>query len=88
MSDDVSTFLALPFATQAAVICISACFASTVCWLLLLPRRNCFFLRWNPEGRLLALLAAPALAILWPLALVCWLMRRGIIPDDPDFYDE
>ena len=88
MSDDLNAFLASPLALQAAVICISVCVTGTVGWLLLLPRRNCFFLRLHPEGRLLALLAMPALAILWPIALVSWLMSRGIVPDDQDFYDE
>jgi hypothetical protein len=52
------------------------------------PRRNCFFLRWHPETRLLALIGAPFLIILWPLVLLIWLMRSGVIPDDPDFYDD
>jgi hypothetical protein len=71
-----------------AAAVFSMCFGGLVVVLLFAPRRNCFFLRWHPEIRLLALIAAPFLIILWPLALLLWLMRSGIIPDDPDFFDD
>jgi hypothetical protein len=56
--------------------------------LLFAPRRDCFFFRWHPETRLFALIASPSLLILWPLVLIYLLMRHGIIPSDPDFYDD
>jgi hypothetical protein len=71
-----------------AVAVFSVCFSGLVVVLLFAPRRNRFFLRWHPETRLLALIAAPLLIILWPLVLLIWLMRSGVIPDDPDFYDD
>ena len=78
----------LPPAALVAVAVFSVCFSGLVVVLLFAPRRNCFFLRWHPETRLLALIAAPFLIILWPLVLLIWLMRSGVIPDDPDFYDD
>ncbi len=33
-------------------------------------------------------MTAPFLLILWPLALLYWLMRSDVIPADPDFYDD
>jgi archaellum biogenesis protein FlaJ (TadC family) len=76
-----------PVALVAAAI-ISICIAGLVVLLLATPRQNCFFLRWHPETMFLALMAAPFLLILWPLVLVFWLMRSGVIPRDPDFYDD
>lgn len=70
------------------VIILSASIVGLVVLLLCLPRRNRFFLRWYPETRFLALLAAPSLLILWPLVLIIWLMRAGILPDELDFYDD
>ncbi len=69
-------------------ILISVCIAGLVVLLLIAPRQNCFFLRWHAETRLLALMAAPFLLILWPLVLLFWLMRTGVLPDDSDFYDD
>lgn len=66
----------------------SVCSAGLLACILTAPRRDCFFLRWHPASRLLALLVAPSLLILWPLVLLNWLMRRGILPDDPDFFDD
>lgn len=66
----------------------SVCMTGLIVSLLVAPKRDCFFLRWRPETRLLALIVAPSLLILWPLLLLNWLMRRGILPDDPDFYDD
>jgi hypothetical protein len=71
-----------------AIVVFSTCFAGLIACLLVAPRRDCFFLRWRPEVRLLALIVAPSLLILWPLVLLNWLMRSGILPDDPDFYDD
>lgn len=78
----------LPPAALLAMAVFSVCFSGLVVVLLFAPRRNCFFLRWHPETRLLALIAAPFLIILWPLVLLFWLMQSGIIPDDPDFFDD
>lgn len=76
-----------PLAVLDIAIC-SVCMTGLIVLLLTAPRRDCFFLRWHPEIRLLALIAAPTLLVLWPLVLLSWLMRRGILPDDPDFYDD
>ena len=76
-----------PLALVAAAF-FSLCFSGLIVLLLLAPRRDCFFFRWHPETRLLALMAAPFLVILWPLFLVSWAMRSGLFPDDPDFFDD
>ena len=67
---------------------LSICFTGLLLLLLFAPRRNCFFFRWHPETRLLALMVAPSLLILWPIVLGYWLMTHGILPSDPDFYDD
>lgn len=67
---------------------LSICMTGLVVVLLFAPRRNCFFLRWYPETRFLALMAAPFLLILWPIVLVYLMMKHGVIPSDPDFYDD
>ncbi len=66
----------------------SVCSAGLIASILAAPRRDCFFLRWQPETRFLALIVAPSLLILWPLVLLYWLMCKGILPDDPDFYND
>jgi hypothetical protein len=71
-----------------AVAVFAICFSGLLVLLVFAPRRNCFFFRWYPETRLLALMAAPFLLILWPLVLLSWLMRSGFLPDDPDFFDD
>jgi hypothetical protein len=87
--DGFDLFLQLPTAAQAAVVCFVVCATSLFAMLLLAPRRNCFFLRWRPETRLLALLVSPALLILWPIVLYGWFLKsRGIGPDDLDFGDD
>lgn len=87
--DDFDFFLQLPITAQAAVICFAACATSLFVILLTAPRRNCFFLRWHPETRFLALLIAPALLILWPIVLYGWFLKScGIGPDDLDFGDD
>jgi len=51
--------------------------------LLLAPRRDCFFSRLSVERRLLALLVAPTLLIIWPIVLYgLFLKSRGIGPED------
>jgi hypothetical protein len=57
--------------------------------LLAAPQRNCFFFRWSPEKRFLALLVSPVLLITWPIVLYAWFLKsRGIAPDDLDFGDD
>lgn len=85
----IDLFLELPFTAQAAAICFVACGTCLFATLLLAPRQNCFFLRWRPEIRFLALVVAPALLILWPIVLYAWFLKsRGIGPDDLDFGDD
>ena len=43
-----------PIALLAAAV-FSICFSGLIVLLIFAPRRNCFFLRWYPETRLLAL---------------------------------
>ena len=87
--DGIDLFLQLPISGQAAVICFVGCATCLFVMLLAAPRRNCFFLRWHPETRLLALLVSPALLILWPIVLYGWFLKsRGIDPDDLDFGDD
>jgi hypothetical protein len=85
----IDLFLQLPITAQAAVICFVACATYLFVILLAAPRRDCFFLRWRPETRFLALLVSPALFILWPIVLYGWFLKsRGIEPDDLDFGDD
>ena len=87
--NDIDLFLQLPLTGQVAVISFVVCATSLFVILLATPRRNCFFLRWRPEARFLALLVSPALLILWPIVLYGWFLRsRGIDPADPDFMDD
>jgi len=74
--------LELPIAAQVS--------RSGLFWILLAaPRRDCFFFRWTPEVRLLALIVSPALLILWPVVLYGWFLKcRGIAPEDLDYFDE
>ena len=85
----IDLFLQLPITAQAAAICFVACATGLFVILLAAPRRNCFFLRWRPETRFLALLVSPALLIIWPIVLYGWFLKsRGIGPDDLDFGDD
>lgn len=87
--NDIDLFLELPFAAQAAAICFVLCGTALFVVVLAAPRRNCFFLRWHPETRLLCLLVAPTLLILWPIVLYGWFLKsRGIGPDDRDFFED
>lgn len=60
----IDLFLQLPITAQAAVICFVACASCLFAMFLAAPRQDCFFLRWRPETRFLALLVSPALLIL------------------------
>ena len=85
----IDLFLQLPITAQAAAICFVACATGLFVILLAAPRRNCFFFRWRPETRFLALLVSPALLIIWPIVLYGWFLKsRGIEPDDLDFGDD
>lgn len=87
--NDIDLFLQLPITGQAAAICFVACATCLFTMLLAAPRRNCFFFRWPPETRFLALLVSPTLFILWPVVLYGWFLKsRGIDPDDLDFDDD
>ena len=87
--NDFDLFLELPITGQAAAICFVVCATALFVTLLAAPRRNCFFLRWRPETRFLALLVSPTLLILWPIVLYVWFLRsRGIGPDDLDFFED
>ena len=87
--DVVELFLELPLTAQAAAICFVICTSGLLVVLLAAPRRDCFFLRWTPPMRFLALVASPALLLVWPIVLYGWFLKsRGIGPDDLDFFDE
>lgn len=86
---EYSVFSELPVSIQLAAICFTLCATVLFVMLLAAPRRNCFFFRWRPETRLLALVFAPTLLIIWPIVLFNWFIRsRGVDPDDLDFYDD
>lgn len=87
--NDIDLFLQLPITAQAAAICFVAFSTGLFVVLLAAPRRNCFFLRWRPETRFLALLVSPVLLIIWPIVVYSWFLKtRGIEPDDPDFFED
>jgi hypothetical protein len=87
--NDFTLFFELPIAVQLAAVCFVACTTGLLVLLLVAPRRNCFFLRWRPEERFLALLVAPALLIVWPIvAYGLFLKSRGIQPEDRDDFDD
>lgn len=87
--NDLDLFLELPVSAQACVLCFIASATGLFAVLLLAPRRNCFFLRWRPETRLLALLFSPTLLILWPIVLYGWYLESlGIDPNDQEFGDD
>lgn len=87
--NDITFFLELPIAAQAAIICFVACATGLFVVLLAAPRRKCFFFRWRPEVRLLALLISPALLIVWPIVVYgLFLKSRGITLQDLDYFDD
>jgi hypothetical protein len=87
--NDLDLFLESPVSAQACVLCFIVSATGLFVVLLLAPRRNCFFLRWRPEKRFLALLVSPVLFIIWPVVLYAlFLKSRGIGPDDLDFDDD
>jgi len=87
--NDIDLFLELPATAQVAAIGFVACATGLFVMLLAAPRRNCFFLRWRPETRFLALLVSPVLLLIWPILLYAWfLSSRGIGPDDLDYFED
>jgi hypothetical protein len=78
----------LPASALVAMAVFSICSTVLIMMLLFAPRRDCFYLRWHPETRFLALMVSPSLLILWPLVLVWWMMKHGMISSDSDFYDD
>ena len=87
--DDFTLFLELPIAAQLAAICFVACTTGLLLVLLTAPRRDCFFFRWPLEGRLLALIVAPTMLIVWPIVVYgLFLKSRGIRLEDMDYFDD
>ena len=87
--NDIALFLDLPLAAQLSALLFVACSTGLLLVLLLAPRRDCFFFRWTAAGRLLALVVAPSMLIVWPVVLYAWFLEsRGIGPEDLDFFDE
>ena len=87
--NDITLFLELPIAAQLAAICFVVCATGLLVLLLAAPRQNCFFFRWRPGVRFLALLVAPALLIVWPIVVYGLFLRsRGIQPEDLDYFDD
>jgi hypothetical protein len=86
--DNIGILRELPIAIHIAVICFSLCVTTPLVLLITAPRRDCFFFRWSPEVRFLALLVAPAMLIIWPIVLYWWFIKSlGIDPDDLDLDD-
>ena len=82
-------FFELPIAAQGAAICFVICISGLLFVLLTAPRQDCFFLRWTPPARFLALVVSPALLIVWPIVLYGWFLEsRGIGPEELDYFDE
>ena len=87
--NEIDLFLELPITAQAAAICFVVCATVLFVMILTAPRRDCFFFRWRPETRLLALVFSPVLLIIWPIVFYWWFLKsRGIDPDDLDFGDD
>lgn len=86
--DNLDLFFELPLNVQVAAIVFVVCATTLLVMILTAPRRNCFFLRWGPVGRFLALFFAPVLLIIWPIVLYGWFLNScGVDPDDLDFDD-
>lgn len=87
--NELEFFCELPLFDQVLIVCAPVCIVALLVFLVFAPRRDWFFFRWRPETRLLALLAAPTLLILWPIFLYGWFLHsRGIDPADHDFMDD
>jgi hypothetical protein len=87
--NELEFFCQLPLLDLALFVCSTVVIVALLAALIFAPRRDCFFLRWRPETRMLALLAMPALFIIWPILLYGWILRsRGVDPADPDWSDD
>ncbi len=86
--NNLDFFFELPLTVQvAAVVCV-LCATTLLVMILAAPRRDCFFLRWGPVRRFLALFFAPVLLIIWPILLYGWFLEScGVDPDDLDWDD-
>jgi len=87
--DGFEFFCQLPLLDQALIVCSVVCITALPFVVIFVPRRGCFFLRWRPEIRVLALMVAPTLLLLWPILLYGWFLRsRGVDPADCDLFDD
>jgi hypothetical protein len=87
--DNINSLLDLPITVHLAVLCFVVCTTVLFGILIASQRRNCFFFRWRPETRFLALIVAPTLLIIWPIVLYWWFLNSsGVDPDELDFYDD
>lgn len=87
--DELEVFCQFSILEQALVVSLSLCIPVLVTVLVFAPKRDCFFFRWSPEARFIALLFAPALLLLWPIVVYGWVLQsRGVDPSDPDFLDD
>lgn len=87
--DGFEFFCQLPLLDQILIVYCAVCITALLVVLICAPQRDCFFLRWHAETRILALLAAPTLLLLWPILLYHWFLRsRGIDPADFDLFDD
>jgi hypothetical protein len=87
--DNIEVILDLPIAVHVAAICFTVCVVTLLVLLITAPWRDCFFMRWSPEVRFLALVVSPAMLIVWPIVLYWWFLKSmGVGPDDLDFDDD
>lgn len=87
--DGFEFFCQLPLLDQALIVCSAVCITTLLIALICAPRRDCFFFRWHTETRILALMVAPTLLILWPILLYGWILHsRGVDPADFDLFDD
>jgi hypothetical protein len=86
--DDLDFSLGVPFTAQLCALLFIACATGRLVILIATPRRDCLFLRWEAEVRLLALVISPVLLIVWPLVLSAWFLKSGgVDAEDLDFED-
>jgi hypothetical protein len=85
----LEVFCQMSILEQALIVFSSICVTVLMTALICAPRRDCFFLRWSPVARALALLVAPTLLIVWPVVLYGWFLHsRGMDLSDDDFLDD
>lgn len=87
--DALEFFCQLPLLGQVLIVCCAAFFTALLVVLICAQRRDCFFFRLRAETRILALMVAPTLLLVWPLLLYHWFLRsRGVDPADFDLFDD